>query len=165
MSLSNLAAVLWRQRELLERLAYRLECEQLLLAGGRTRWLGSASTDVENLLEEMQVTELHRSAMSQAVARELGLPDDATLEEIAGAANPPWTEVLLDHRNALLTSSAEVAMIAEANRNMTAAGLAAVESTLTRLGGRVGVTSQGYDARGRVDVIAGAGRTFVDRAL
>ena len=165
MSLSDLAAVLWRQRELLERLTYRLECEQLLLAGGRTRWLASATSEVEALLEELQVTEVHRSAASQAVARELGLEPDATLEEVAGAAAPPWTDVLLDHRNALLTSNAELAMMAEASRSMTAAGLAAVETTLASLGGRVGTTSQGYDARGRVDVISGEGRTFVDRAL
>ena len=34
MSLPDLAAVLWRQRDLLERLVYRLECEHLLLAAG-----------------------------------------------------------------------------------------------------------------------------------
>ena len=165
MSLSDLAAVLWRQRELMDRLAYRLECEQLLLAGGRTRWLASATSEVETLLEELQVTELHRAATSQAVARDLGLPAEATLEEVAGAASPPWTDVLLDHRQALLAGSAELAVLAEANKNLTATGLAAVEATLAALGGRVGTTSQGYDARGRVDVIAGEGRTFVDRAL
>ncbi|MFI7585854.1 flagellar protein FlgN [Spongisporangium articulatum] len=165
MSLSDLAAVLWRQRELLERLTYRLECEQLLLAGGRTRWLASATAEVEALLDELQVTEIHRAATNQVVTRELGLPPEATLEDVAAAASPPWTDVLLDHRNALLSSSAELAMMAEASRSMTAAGLAAVETTLSSLGGRVGTTSQGYDARGRVDIIAGEGRAFVDRAL
>ena len=165
MSLSDLAAVLWRQRELLDRLAYRLECEQLLLAGGRTRHLASATSDVEALLEELQVTELHRASTSQAVARELGLAPEATLEDVAAAADPPWTDVLLDHRQALLTSTGELAVLAEATRNLTATGLAAVETTLSALGGRVGTTSKGYDARGRVDVIAGEGRTFVDRAL
>ena len=149
MSLSDLAAVLWRQRELLDRLAYRLECEQLLLAGGRTRHLASATSDVEALLEELQVTELHRASTTPDGARARGLAPEAPL----------------DHRQALLTSTGELAVLAEATRNLTATGLAAVETTLSALGGRVGTTSKGYDARGRVDVIAGEGRTFVDRAL
>ena len=74
MSLSDLAAVLWRQRELLDRLAYRLECEQLMLAGGRTRWRAAATSEVETLLEELQGAELHRASRSQAGARDLGLP-------------------------------------------------------------------------------------------
>ena len=49
--------------------------------------------------------------------------------------------------------------------DIDADGLAAVEASLAALGGRVGTTSHGYDARGRIDVIAGEGRTFVDRAL
>jgi hypothetical protein len=165
MSLPDLAAVLWRQRELLELLAYRLECEQLIMASGRNRWLRAATSEVESLLDEMTVIDMQRAAVSDTAARDLGLPSGATLEEIAGTAQPPWTEVLIEHRNALLAITAELAVLAEASRAMTAAGLAAVESTLTTLGGRVGATLQGYDARGRTDVIAGAGRSVLDRAL
>jgi hypothetical protein len=166
MSLPDLAAVLWRQRELLEFLAYRLECEQLLLASGRTRWLALATTEVETVLDELAVIEMQRAAVSDLAARELGLPPGATLEEVAGTAQPPWTEVLIEHRNALIAISGELAVTAEASRSLTAAGLAAVEQTLASLGGRVGATSEGYDARGRRDVIAGQGRSaFIDQAL
>lgn len=166
MSLPDLAAVLWRQRELLEFLAYRLECEQLLLAAGRTRWLATATTEVEVVLDELAVIEMQRGAVSDAAAAELGLPSGASLEEIAGTAQPPWTEVLLEHRGALIAISTELSAMAEASRTMTSAGLAAVEQTLASLGGRVGTTSEGYDARGRRDVIAGQGRSiFIDQAL
>jgi FlgN protein len=165
MSLPDLAAVLWRQRELLELLAYRLECEQLMLAAGRNRWLPAATAEVETLLDELTVIDMQRAAVSDAAARDLGLPSGATLEEVAGTAQPPWTEVLIEHRNALLAITGELAGLAEASRAMTAAGLAAVETTLASLGGRVGATSQGYDARGRTDVISGAGRSVLDRAL
>ncbi len=57
MSLPDLAAVLWRQRDLLERLVYRLECEHLLLAAGRTRFLALATAEVERLLDEWVVHE------------------------------------------------------------------------------------------------------------
>lgn len=165
MSLPDLAAILWRQRELLERLTYRLECEQLLLAAGRTRWLATATSEVELLIEELAVIELHRAAVSDAVARELGMPVGASLEDLAAAASPPWTAMLLDHRGALVSITAELSSLAEANRQLTAAGLAAVEASLATIGVRDGATSRGYDARGRTDVIAGRGRTMVDRAL
>ena len=165
MSLPDLAAVLWRQRELLELLAYRLECEQLLLASGRSRWLPAATAEVEALLDDLTVVEMQRAAVSDNAARELGLPEGATLEEIAGTAQPPWTEVLMEHRSALLALTAELGAVAEASRAMTTAGLAAVEATLAAVGGRVGATTKGYDARGRTDFIAGAGRSVLDRAL
>jgi hypothetical protein len=166
MSLPDLAAVLWRQRELLELLTYRLECEQLMLAGGRTRWLPAATSEVETLLDELKVIEMQRAAVSDVAARDLGLRAGATLEELAGTAQPPWTDVLIEHRNALIAISGELAMLAETSKAMTGAGLAAVEQTLASLGGRVGASSQGYDARGRTDMISGQGRSVVvDRAL
>ncbi len=165
MSLPDLAAVLWRQRELLELLAYRLECEQLMLAGGRNRWLPAATTEVEMLLDQIAVIEIQRAAVSDTAARELGLPLGSTLEDLAAGAQPPWTEVLLEHRNALIAVATELSYLADASRAMTAAGLAAIETTLAATNGRVGVTSQGYNAKGRTDLISGLGRSIVDRAL
>jgi hypothetical protein len=165
MSLPDLAAILWRQRELLERLTYRLDCEQLLLAAGRTRWLATATSEVELLIDELAVVEMQRATVADAVARDLGVPLGASLEVLAAASSPPWTAMLLDHRNALLTVTAELSSLAEANRQLTAAGLAAVEASLATIGVRDGATSRGYDARGRTDVIAGRGRAMVDRAL
>jgi len=165
MSIPDLAAVLWRQRELLERLVYRLECEQLLMAAGRTRFLGLAIAEVEGLIEELAVVELQRAAVAQGVAREAGLDPAARLEEIAGSVSPPWTEVLIEHRNALLALTGELAALAEANRHLMAAGLKAVEQAMASLGLRQGTTSLGYDAQGRSEVIAGHVRTVVDRSL
>jgi hypothetical protein len=118
------------------------------------------------VLDQLRVIEMQRAAVSDAAAREFGLPIDASLEDLAGTAQPPWTEVLIEHRNALIAICGEVAVLAEASRSMTTAGLAAVEQTLATLGGRVGASSQGYDARGRIDMISGQGRSVVvDRAL
>jgi flagellar biosynthesis/type III secretory pathway chaperone len=165
MSLPDLAAVLWRQRELLERLVYRLECEQLLLASGRTRWLALATGEVESLLDELRVIELQRATAADAASRELGLPLDATLEELAGNAQPPWTGVLLEHRQALITLTGELSALAETNKHLMTAGMEAVESSLANLGLRTGTSSIGYDARGRNEIISGPGRAAVDRSL
>src|SRR5919199_1753555 len=113
MSLPDLAAVLWRQRDLLERLVYRLECEHLLLAAGRTRFLALATAEVEG--------------------------------------------VLLEHREALLALTSELAALAETNRTLMAAGMRAVESAIAGMNERVGTPSVGYDAKGRSDLISGAG--------
>jgi flagellar biosynthesis/type III secretory pathway chaperone len=165
MSIPDLAAVLWRQRELLERLVYRLESEQLLLASGRTRFLATATSEVEQLLDELTVIELQRAAVADRVGREVGLPAGATLEEIAGSVQPPWTEVLIEHRQALVGLTRELSALAETNRNMMAAGMKAVEAALALIGLRQGTTSIGYDAQGRSEAIAGHARTVVDRSL
>ena len=102
MSLPDLAAVLWRQRDLLERLVYRLECEQLLLAAGRTRFLAMATGEVETLLAELRVLEMQRCSAADRVAGEAGLPPGASLEDLAAVVQPPWTGVLVEHREALL---------------------------------------------------------------
>lgn len=165
MSLPDLAAVLWRQRELLERLVYRLECEQLLLAAGKTRFLGIATGEVEQLIDELSVVELQRAGVADRLCAEVGLEPGAVLEDIAAAVQPPWTEVFVEHRQALLTLTSELAALAETNKNLMAAGVKAVESALANLGLRQGTTSLGYDAQGRGEVIAGHARTMVDRSL
>src|SRR3954453_7804841 len=73
MSLPDLAAVLWRQRELLEHLAYKLECERLLMTTGRTRWLAAATSEVEIVTDEVALLKLQRAAVADAVCRELEL--------------------------------------------------------------------------------------------
>ena len=164
MSLPDLAAVLWRQRELLELLVFRLECEQLLIAAGRTRFLPLATTEVEALLDELRVVELQRAGIADGVAGELGLAPGATLETLAGTTQPPWSEVLLEHRQALITLTGELSVLAEANQHLMAAGLAAVEQAFVSLGLRQSSSSVGYDAQGRRAFSTG-GAAVVDRAL
>lgn len=144
MSLPDLAALLWRQREMLERLTYRLECEQLLLAAGRSRWLAVATAEVESLLDEVRIVEVQRAAAADQVARELGLAAESALEDLAAAAPPPWTGVLMEHRQELLDLTNGLSALAETNRHLVAAGLTAVESALSQLGlrGGPGVLSQ-----------------------
>ena len=73
MAMEDLSSVLWHERELLETLAYKLEVEQLVLAGGRTHWLAAAAREVENVLERIREIELLRAVEVEAVAEELGL--------------------------------------------------------------------------------------------
>jgi flagellar biosynthesis/type III secretory pathway chaperone len=165
MSMPDLAAVLWRQRDLLERLVYRLECEQLLLAAGRTRFLALATGEVEELISTLRVVEVQRAGAADRAAREAGLTPGASLGELAAAVQPPWTGVLVEHRDALLALTRELGALAESNRTLMAAGLRAVEAALAGAATRDATASVGYDARGRSDLLSGAGPIVVDRAL
>ena len=167
MSLPDLAAVLWRQREQLERLIYRLECEQLMLAAGRTARLALATTEVEGCLAELQVLELRRGEISDRVAQELGLRPGAGLEDLAAGAEPPWSGVLVEHRQALIALAAELSALAEVNRHLLTAGAQAVETALNSLGAPQGLAEKGvgYDRRGHADAPRGSGRMFLDRVV
>jgi hypothetical protein len=132
-SLSELSTVLWRERELLELLLFKMEEEQLLLAAGRSRWLGRATHEVEIVLQEIRKAELTRALEVAAVAELLGLGPDPSLRELAEAAGSPWTEIFDDHRQAFLVATDTIAAMAETNRELVTASASAVRDALARL--------------------------------
>lgn len=137
MSLTDLSSVLWRSRELLELLLFKLEEEQLLLAAGRSRWLPHATREVEVVLDQIRQTEVARAAYSQAAALELGLAPDASLGELADAAPDPWSELLHQHRKAFLLLTSEISGMADANRDLLTAGQRAARETMLAVAGSV----------------------------
>lgn len=137
MSLTELSSVLWRTRELMELLLFKLEEEQLLLAAGRSRWLAHATREVEMVLEQIRETEVIRAAHSQAAAVDLGLSPDASLAQLADAAPMPWFELLHQHRKAFLTLTAEIGGMAEMNRDLLTAGQRAARETMMIVAGSV----------------------------
>lgn len=76
MGLNELSTVLWRERELLETLLFKLEEEELILASGRTRWIGRATREVEHVLDQIRGVELGRAVEADDAAREVGLPEE-----------------------------------------------------------------------------------------
>ena len=73
MGLNELSGVLWRERQLLELLLFKLEEEQLILTSGRTQWLGHATREVESVLDQIRTAELGRAMEAEEAARQLGL--------------------------------------------------------------------------------------------
>jgi hypothetical protein len=160
-SLTDLSSVLWRSRELLELLLFKLEEEQLILAAGRTRWLAHATREVEVVLEQIRQTEVARAAYSQAAALEIGLPAEAALGELADAAPAPWSDLLHQHRKAFLTLTSEISAMAEANRDLLTAGQRAARETMLVVAGSV----ETYGRQGQT-VTGGARRpSLVDEAI
>lgn len=132
--MENLSLVLWQERELLDSLLYRLEVEQLLLSGARTRWLARAAGEVESLLITIRETEVLRAAAADEAAAELGLPANPSLRALADASDEPWHSILHDHRHAFRESTREVAALAEANRDLITEAYRAAHETLEALG-------------------------------
>ena len=160
MGLADLASILWREREMLELLLFKLEEEQLVLAGGRTRWLAHATREVEAVLEEIRRTEVIRAVEVQAIGASLGLGDSPSLTALADSAPAPWSDLLNQHRKAFLTLTAEVSALAEANRDLLTTGARAVRETMLSVAGSV----ETYGRRG--ETVAAAPRTrLIDEAM
>jgi hypothetical protein len=128
--MQELSSVLWRARELLDMLLFKLDEEQLLLSAGRTRWLPHAAREVETVLESLREAELLRAVVSDTAAEYLGLESNTSLQVLAEAAEEPWRTIFFDHRDAFAAVVAEVWELADANRELLTAGFRAAQATL-----------------------------------
>jgi hypothetical protein len=122
MSLSEISNILWRERRLLELLAFKLEEEHLVLASRRTRWLARASSEVDAIIEEIKHVRLERAIRVADSSDELGLSDTPTLRELTSCVPPPWDAIFSEHGRALHTLSLEIESITRADRASAALG-------------------------------------------
>lgn len=159
MSMEDLSAVLWRERELLETLLFKLEVEQLVLATGRSRWLPSAAREIEEVLDAIREIELLRAVEADALAATLGLQPNPSLREIAEACDEPWRGIWLDHRESFTTVAEEIQAMAENNRELLTSGYQAAKATLLSLSD----TPSTYTADG--STVTERRRTLVDRSI
>ncbi len=145
MALSDVSNILWRERQLLELLVFKLEEEQLVLAAGRSRWLAYATREVENVLGEIKRIELERAIQVAAAGRELGLSGSPTLRELSGLTDAPWDGIFNEHRRALLTLAQEIDAITKANRDLLQRGNQAAREAIAAMGE---IDIDAYDAHG-----------------
>ena len=121
---------LWRERQLLELLQFKLEQERLLLEAGRTQWLAHATREVDMVLEQLQRADLERAAAVESARRSLGLGGEVTLRQLAAVAPEPWDGILRRHRDALNAITAEIASLVERTEGLLARGYAATRDAL-----------------------------------
>ena len=160
MGISQLSELLWSERHLLELLLCKLEEEQLVLTSGRTRWLGHATREVEAVLDQIRHAELGRLAEVDAVAAELGLPAGSALLTLAEQAPPPWDDLLMAHRDAFVTLTADISQLADGNRELLALSHRATQETLMSLQ----ETVRTYDVQGQ-PAPAPSSAQLLDRSL
>ncbi|WP_084125109.1 flagellar protein FlgN [Demequina sp. NBRC 110054] len=149
MSLDELSTILWRERELLETLLYRLETEELILANGRARWVGRSSREVEAVLDQIRTTDLGRAVESDDAAREVGVPEGSSLLELANAAPAPWDEMLRAHHTALADITSQISTLSKLNRDLLASSIQATQEALLGIKDSMNTyTSQGSRSKG-----------------
>ncbi|MCL6537463.1 MAG: flagellar protein FlgN [Acidothermus sp.] len=127
-SLAVLSELLWREREVLDVLLFKLEQERLLVDAGRLEWLPRAAHEIDLVVEELRLIELSRAIETRCVAEELGLPPEGSLAEIAEAAPSPWREMYLAHREAMLRLTERIDATAEGTRGALEAARTTAES-------------------------------------
>lgn len=146
--LNDVSTVLWRERQLLELLVFKLEEEQLLLSAGKARWVNHASREVEIVLEQLRAAELLRAVKVETAATELGLETFPGLRSLSQAAPEPWCSIFARHRQAFLELTGEVRDISERNRHMLAKGRDAAREALSWLIGKGAPPPQAYTSTG-----------------
>ncbi len=132
--LTELGHVLWRQRDLILRLIYRLEVQRLVLASGRSQWIALATEDVDDAIEDVQRQEVVRAALVDDLARPLGTRPDASLRELIEAAPAPWDLVLAEHHTEFLRLANDAEEAARNNRDILQQGLVDVRDLLESYG-------------------------------
>jgi hypothetical protein len=161
MGANELSALLWRERELLELLVFKLDEEQLLLSAGRTRWVQHATREVEQVLELVREAGLGRSVEVAAVAAEWGTSQDATLSELVSQAPAgPWADILTAHLTAMTELIAQIRSLRDVNEQFLRAAARYTQESLA------GADNQAttYDSRGTSGAAATGARLF-DQSL
>ena len=159
MGVTEVSNVLWREREQLQLLLFKLEEEQLVLASGRTRWLAHASREVQIVLDQMREIEVLRAVEVDAYAETVGLGPSPSLRDLALASPEPWQELLIAHRDALVELTSEISRVSQDNREVLAVAHRATQETLLSLNG----TLETYAPSGRSR--SAAPSHLIDRAL
>lgn len=135
MDLSGLSSLLWRERDILDNLLFKLDVQQLLLMSGRSAWLVRASREIETALEQVRIIELERAVRFNEVARDLDLEASRSLAAIAEAAEEPWQGLLTEHYEAFLDLASRIQAITSLNRELAFSAQIATEAILTSIRG------------------------------
>ncbi|HUZ10080.1 MAG TPA: flagellar protein FlgN [Acidimicrobiales bacterium] len=146
MGFDKLSTLLWRERDVLDLLGFKLAEEYLVLAAGHHAWLARATAEVEQAVGLLaDADHLRERAVAELVV-ELGLDATPTLAELAdlAAAPEPWRELLAGHRQAMLDHLAHIERVSAANREILARRMTATADALAYLGAQPG-SSYGPD--------------------
>jgi len=168
MGLSEVSNILWRERQLLQLLLFKLETEQMILSSSRTRFLSDATREVEMVINELKETELMRAISVNSLAAELGLGPSPSLKELAQCAPAPWDNIFEEHRKTFLADTQEIFTLASSNRDLLSTGQKAARDALEWLSsGAPGHDPHvdAYSAAGTVKASSPSGAKLIDEAL
>ncbi len=145
MGAQELSTTLWRERELLDLLLFKLEEERLLLTSGNEKWLPFATREVEQVLERIRENGLERAMLIDALSAEWGAGEEPTLRAIiAHAPTEVWRDNFQGHLRALTELAASIAELRDANMRYLRSAARATQETLANLSAETAT----YNSRG-----------------
>lgn len=157
MSATELSALLWRERELLELLIFKLEEEQLLLTAGKTRWIQHATREVEQVMNKLRESGLSRTVAVAELALEWGTAEDATLRDIVShAPDGPWSEIFMAHLAALSDLTGQIRELRDVNLQFLRSAARSTQETMAN----IDTNPATYDATGTTDSTRHGARFF-----
>jgi hypothetical protein len=159
MGYPEISTLLWREREALNLLLFKLIEEQLVVAAGQVKWLPQANHEVELALEQVRGAEVLLAAEIESFVADAGLGRPSLLT-VCKAAPEPWATVLGEHREAVLKLVADVARTTDDNRTLLQAGARSVRETMLSITDTVDV----YDSRGTAAPTVSRPRLMDERA-
>ncbi|TAM68400.1 MAG: flagellar protein FlgN [Microbacteriaceae bacterium] len=161
MNANGLSTVLWRERELLELLVFKLEEQQLLLSAGKSQWLRRASDEVRGVADRLAQLGLSRAITVGPLEATEPINDQPSLQEIIDELEEPvWRDIFSAHLGSLRTLTAQVRALQEGNIGLIRAALRSTQETLAA----ADVDASTYDASGRSDDVP-VGARLIDRDI
>ena len=152
MGANDLSTLLWRERELLELLMFKLEEEQLLLTAGKSKWLPHATKEDEAVLARLRTAGIERTVETASVAVEWGIGEEATLRQLVDhAPSDTWRDILQAHLAALTGLTREIADVRDTNLTYLRAATRATQETLATVGLGAATGSSGYARSGAAE--------------
>jgi FlgN protein len=133
--LADVSDTLWNQRRLLELLQFKLEAQQSVLLGNRSRWLAQATGEIAEVVGQLRTGELVRAMAVQVAATQLGVEEPPTLLALAAQAPGVWAHILSSHRVALVSSLRAIQALANGNHDLLARGRRQVRDALQQTAG------------------------------
>ena len=157
MGTHELSASLWRERELLELLVFKLTEEQLLLTSGKARWLQYATQEVEQVMNKLRTAGLARSIEVSSLAEDWGVDENSTLRELTmGSTDDTWRDILTAHLVAMTELTREIQELRDLNVQYLRTAIRSTQEALAQDGSASGT----YDAKGVTENSLATARMF-----
>jgi hypothetical protein len=157
MGTHELSASLWRERELLELLLFKLTEEQLLLTSGKARWLQYATQEVEQVMNKLRTAGLARSIEVSSLAEDWGVDENSTLRELTiHSTDDTWRDILTAHLVAMTELTREIQEIRDLNVQYLRTAIRSAQESIASDGSGSGT----YDAKGVAETSSASARMF-----
>ena len=157
MGTHELSASLWRERELLELLVFKLTEEQLLLTSGKARWLQYATQEVEQVMNKLRTAGLARSIEVASLAEDWGIDENSTLRELTvHSTDDMWRDILTAHLVSMTGLTREIQELRDLNMQYLRVAIRSTQEALAQ----DGTASGTYDAKGVAETSLATARMF-----